>query len=222
MEKLNARLGPAAGGRRAAVLPANEVGEAARAQRVAGRFGKKVIWVRNLGADGVSDPAIPGVIFLDPASGRSVQVLAAHELAHNLEREHPAAYAALVDEIRPHLNPEEWKGFVDRAQKTATADGGKPLSTAGLRSEMVANLLSDYAYRNHADAAGAEFKARGGDFTGYGGYLKSGAQAAVDAALGKFLKAHDAGPESFANASGVSRFAGVMSDQEVWPDITAK
>jgi hypothetical protein len=139
----------------------------------------------------VSDPTIPGVIFLDPASGRSVQVLAAHELAHNLEREHPAAYAALVDEIRPHLDQSEWEQFVVRTQNSVLADG--------LRSEMVANLLSDYAYRNHADAVGAEFKARGGEFTGYGGYLKSGTQAAVDAALGKFLEAHNAGPESFAN-----------------------
>ncbi|PIW08738.1 MAG: hypothetical protein COW39_08670, partial [Comamonadaceae bacterium CG17_big_fil_post_rev_8_21_14_2_50_60_13] len=199
VKKLNARLGRAADGRRAAVLPKSQNADTARAERVAGAMGKRVVWVRNLGTEGVSDPTIPGVIFLDPASRRSVQVLTAHELAHGLERDNPAAFSDLVDGIRQHLDTNQWEQFVTRTQKATVADGGKPLSAAGLRSEMVANLLADYAYRNHADAAGAEFAARGGDFTGYGGYLKTGAQDAVDAALGKFLKAHGAGPETFAN-----------------------
>jgi len=91
VEKLDARLGRANEGRRAAVLLAVQNAETARAERVARQFGKRVIWVRNHGIDGVSDPLITrDVIFLDPSSQRSLQVLAAHELTHTLEQDNPA------------------------------------------------------------------------------------------------------------------------------------
>jgi hypothetical protein len=95
LEKLDARIGRSTDGRRAAVLPESQNADTARAQRVAEAMGRRVIWVRNLGTEGVSDPTIPGVIFLDPASRRSVQVLAAHELAHALERYNPAGFDKL-------------------------------------------------------------------------------------------------------------------------------
>lgn len=212
--KLDARLGRSADGRRAAVVPERGNAETARAARVAGAIGKKVIWVRNLGADGVSDPAIPGVIFLDPGSKRAIQVLAAHELTHELERDNYTAFADLADEVGPLVDPNEWAKFKQRLDTLHDKDGIPRLSEDGKVSEFVANLLADYAYRSHADAAGAEFAARGGDFTGYGGYLREGAQAKVDAALEKFLAAHGHSAESFRNAQ-TDRTGGAF---EGWKD----
>jgi hypothetical protein len=198
--KLDARLGRAADGRRAAVVPERGNAETARAERVAGAIGKKIIWVKNLGTDGVSDPAIPGVIFLDPGSKRSVQVLAAHELAHALERDNYTAFADLADEVGPLVDPKEWDAFKQRLDDLLDKDGIPRLSEDRKVSEFVANLLSDYAYRSHEAAAGAEFTARGGNFAGYGNYLLDGAQAKVDAALEKFLAEHGQDKESFRNA----------------------
>ncbi|MBK7001807.1 MAG: hypothetical protein IPH35_18070 [Rhodoferax sp.] len=180
VEKLNAgRIGTDGTGK--AVSPNTQSEGTLRADRIAARMGKRVVWVTGLAGDGFSDPAISrDAIFLNPDSQRSVQVLVAHELTHNLAAQYPEQFRGLIDAIRPNLNPEEWAGFVERQQKDSLAATGKLLSPATLRSEMVANLLSDYAYRSHADAAGAEFSARGGNFTGYGGYLREGTQAKVD------------------------------------------
>jgi hypothetical protein len=179
VEKLNARIGRATDGRRRVVVPVSSNAETARAERVAGRFNKRVIWVENLGPDGVTDPHIPGVIFLDPGSKRSLQVLAAHELTHSLERDNQAEFDKLVETVGRLVDPKEWDKFVLRLDAMHDADGIARLTEDQKVSEMVANLLSDYAYRNHEKAAGAEFSARGGEFKGYGGYLKPGAQAAA-------------------------------------------
>jgi hypothetical protein len=179
VEKLNAS-GTGTDGRGKAVSPRTPNEGTIRADRIAARIGKRVVWVAGLAGDGFSDPKISrDAIFLNPDSLRSVQVLIAHELTHNLAAQYPGQFHALIDAIRPHLDKNEWAGFVTRQQKENLAATGKLLSAATLRSEMVANLLSDYAYRNHEKAAGAEFSARGGEFKSYGGYLKPGAQAAA-------------------------------------------
>jgi len=83
---LNARDG----GRRKAVSPGNPNAETRRAERIAARIGRRIVWVNGLKGDGLSDPTIDrNVIFLDPGSKRSTQVLVAHELTHNLAGQYP-------------------------------------------------------------------------------------------------------------------------------------
>lgn len=53
---------------------------------------------------------------------------------------------------------------------------------------MVANLVADYAHCSFAEDNRREDAARGVEFSSYGAYLKLGAQAAVDAAIGRALK----------------------------------
>lgn len=170
-----------------------------RALRVAKRFGKRIVWVEGLGTDGAYWPFISkSIIFLDPDSGRSAAVLIAHELAHTVERERPDIFDALVDALRPHLDSEQWAAFVRRQQ--ADVEDGKQLSAHGLRAEMVANLIADYAHRRFAEDNHREDAARGVEFSGYGAYLKPGAQAAVDNAISQAPKAAGQSGESFRNA----------------------
>ena len=68
-----------------------------RAERVAARFGKQVVWVEGLNTAGLTFRGLDrGVIFLNPDSGRSAQVLTAHELAHHLAGENQQAFAKLA------------------------------------------------------------------------------------------------------------------------------
>lgn len=204
VEKLDASIGSPKEGRRRILSPERPNAETDRAGRIAARIEKRVVWVENLGTDGVSVPSIPGIIFLDPSSNRSVQVLAAHELAHSLKRDAPAAYDRLADELGYYVDPEEWDAFSQRQDDITDRAGVPRLSEEGKIEEMVANLLSDYAYRSHEAAAKAEYEARGGGFTGYGGYLREGTQGKVDAALERFLAAHGQSSKTFRNAEALT------------------
>ncbi len=66
------------------MAPADSSAQVDRAERVAAAFGKRVVWVEGLKGDGLSHSGVDrNVIFLNPDSGRSVQVLVAHELVSN-------------------------------------------------------------------------------------------------------------------------------------------
>lgn len=172
VEKLNGRDG----GRREAVSPSNPNAETRRAERIAARIGRRIVWVKNLGADGLSDPTIDrNVVFLDPGSNRAAQVLVAHETAHTLAADNPAEFQRLVDFVDHHADQKQVDAFVERMD-AAMEPGETPLTEKELKAEFVANLLSDYAYRSHEAAAKAEYTARGGNFTGYGEYLREGTQ----------------------------------------------
>jgi len=91
VEKLIGR-GLAESGSRA-VAPVKPTASQLRAERVAARFGKQIVWVEGLDGAGLTlKRSAPGKIFLNPDSGRSAQVLAAHELAHQMAGENPHSW----------------------------------------------------------------------------------------------------------------------------------
>lgn len=113
VEKLIERGVVRPGGR--AVASAKPTAAQLRAERVAGRFDKRIVWVEGLNGDGLTlKQAAPDRIFLDPDSGRSAQVLTAHELAHHLQASNPDGFAALVKKIDKLMNDEK---FVKMAQR---------------------------------------------------------------------------------------------------------
>ena len=83
-----------------AVAPDNPGAAALRSARVAARFDKRVVWVEGLNTAGLTFRGLDrGVIFLDPDSGRSAQVLTAHELAHHLAGENQQAFEKLAQAL---------------------------------------------------------------------------------------------------------------------------
>lgn len=59
-----------------AVSPVKPTAAQLRAERVAARFGKQIVWVEGLNTAGLTFRGLDrGVIYLDPDSGRSAQVL---------------------------------------------------------------------------------------------------------------------------------------------------
>lgn len=198
-------------GRRGTAVTGSDPGPAARrADRIAARFGKRVIWVEGLASEGLTLRGVaPDVIFLDPDSGRSAAVLTAHELTHHLAAQDRKGFAVLAQELAGLTDAKLRKAFAERL------DPGKEMSAAGLWEEIAANLVSDYAFRAAESANRAEFSVRGGEFTGYRAlYAHAGNHAAIDAAVERFLARSGHDRRSFFNAQQPSNKASTQAERD--------
>lgn len=179
-----------------AVAPDGPGAAALRAARVAARFNKRVVWVEGLTESGLTFRGLDrGVIFLNPDSGRSAQVLTAHELTHQMAGENQRGFAKLTQALSKLIPPEAREDF----KKKHDPDG--TMSPSSLWQEVAGNFVADWAYRAHAGAVSTEDAARGTEFTGYRNiYLPKDKQAEADAAVAQFVADAGHSAASFRNA----------------------
>ena len=107
------------------------------AERVAGIFGKKVVWVtigdeKKINGVVVRGGNLSGNIFIDVRSNLPAHSILGHELAHFLETEHPAIYNDLFSSVEPlirNLDAYSLKlpGYSDK----------------DLKNEIIGDLLGD-------------------------------------------------------------------------------
>jgi len=115
--------------------------EADRAgERLAGVFGKRVVWVEAKGAfafNGVADPSQPDVIFLDISTPVAAHTVVGHELSHHMERDAPEAYKAMVDAIREITKT----GAISKYRKALNIS--EDATDADVLKEIVGDLMGD-------------------------------------------------------------------------------
>ena len=112
---------------------------------MAARFDKRVVWVEGLTEPGLTFRGLDsGVIFLNPDSGRSAQVLTAHELAHQMAGENQRGFAKRAQALNKLISPEVREKF----RKNHDPDG--TMGPNSLWQEMAGDRVADWAYRAHA------------------------------------------------------------------------
>lgn len=108
------------------------------AERIAGIFGKGVIWIKARGdftIDGVVEPiSIPNKIFISVDTPIASHVVLGHELSHHLENDFPETYKRLTSTLEKLI-----KNRPDFRVKYSLQDA----SETELTSEMVGNIMGD-------------------------------------------------------------------------------
>ncbi len=170
-----------------AVLPVTPTVDTMRADRIAKKFKRRVIWVQGLATEGRYEPQVArNVLFLNPDSSRSVQVLSGYVLALSLAAQYPRVFRELIDEIGPYVEQDTIDAFVERMEECTWTDV-QPINANELKLEFTAYFIADFAYRSYSGLVSEEDALRGVSFTGYSIYLKSDSVFSVDAAIERFL-----------------------------------
>lgn len=104
------------------------------AQGIANFFGRRVVFISGVRANGMFHPGMPSVIFISDTSSRSEVLVVFHELLHSLAATDPAAYQKLKDTVRVDLD-----GYVKKfkTRKNASLDV--------THEEFLADFLADRA-----------------------------------------------------------------------------
>lgn len=121
-------------------------------QSIAQAFGKSVVGYRLApilrgkgspfaGIGGVSVGAMPGTIFINEENNRPHISVLGHELAHEMRRDDPQAFAELVDAIRPFINQNTYR--TEFAKERVAKDLAQAGRMDAVREEFIGEVLSD-------------------------------------------------------------------------------
>lgn len=111
--------------------------EANTAEKIAGIFGRKIVWIDAQGdydINGVVVPSIKDTIFIDVNTDKAAHAVMGHELSHHLEHDNPDVYDDLLDALSTVI--KDYQGYAKKY-------GIEGVRKDDITKEIVGDIMGD-------------------------------------------------------------------------------